>query len=115
MKDGWNAFWGFARPEFHKHITVENNYDFEEQNKRIELIIRENEDLRVENKRLTAKLKEAVDRNRFLESTIDNYGTIFEIMMTYISDDDARRRINAILTQTREERIDKFVTKSRKK
>lgn len=109
MKSGWDAFWQGAKPEFHKHYEITNNFDFEAQNKRIEEVIKENVSLRLENKRLQQKLKEAVDRNKFLEATIDNYGTIFEIMLTYVTDDDARRRINAILTQTREERINKYL------
>jgi len=101
VKNGWNAFWGFAKPEFHKHYNIENNFDFEAQNTRIEEVITENVKLRAENKRLNEQLKKAVDRNTHLETTLDNYATIFEIMLTYVTDDTARRRISAILTESR--------------
>lgn len=88
------------KPEIHNHY--ENNFDLAKLDKKVDDLVRENQDLKTDKTDLICKLSDALKRNSELDNVIDNYRTIFEIMLTYINDKQARNRIKGILKNSRE-------------
>ena len=115
---GWKAFWTAVKPTF----VIQQSNDISILNKmiddRLDKYIQELEECRQdklsvetaliakerENEQLVESLKKSVLNNEKVIKQRDeawryneSYGKIFEIMRTYIEDEDARKRIDNIL------------------